>query len=275
MATITTVTDLSLPELEVFSMFTEAQMRRSKESTNGIFLAESPKVIEIALEAGCKPLAILSEEKVIERQGRTILERCPDTPVYTADSKLLTEITGYHLTKGMMCAMKRPADRFMEEVCEDARRIVVMEGLTNVTNEGAIFRSAAALGMDAVLLTPNCCHPLNRRTVRVSMGAVFQVPWAFIGNNPDEWPGIGIAKLHAMGFKTAAMALTDQSISLDDPALREVDKLAVIMGTEGDGLTSETIGACDFVVRIPMRHGVDSLNVAAAAAVAFWEFSKI
>jgi len=256
-------------------MFTEAQMRRSKESTNGIFLAESPKVIEIALDAGCKPLAILSEEKVIERQGRTIIERCPDTPVYTADSKLLTEITGYHLTKGMMCAMKRPADRYMEEVCEDARRIVVMEGLTNVTNEGAIFRSAAALGMDAVLLTPNCCHPLNRRTVRVSMGAVFQVPWAFIGNNPDEWPGIGIAKLHAMGFKTAAMALTDQSVSLDDPVLREVDKLAVIMGTEGDGLTSETIEACDFVVRIPMRHGVDSLNVAAAAAVAFWEFSKI
>ena len=274
MATITTVTDLSLPELEVFSMLTEAQMRRSKESTNGIFLAESPKVIEIALEAGYKPLAILSEEKVIERQGRTILERCPDIPVYTADSKLLTEITGYHLTKGMMCAMKRPADRYMEEVCQDARRVVVMEGLTNVTNEGAIFRSAAALGMDAVLLTPNCCHPLNRRTVRVSMGTVFQLPWAFVGNNPEEWPGIGIAKLHAMGFKTAAMALSEKAISLDDPALKSEEKLAIIMGTEGDGLTEETIAACDYVVRIPMRHGVDSLNVAAAAAVSFWELGK-
>lgn len=274
MATITTVTDLSLPELEVFSMLTEAQMRRSKESTNGIFLAESPKVIEIALEAGCKPLAILSEEKVVERQGRTILERCPDTPVYTADSKLLTEITGYHLTKGMMCAMKRPADRYMEEVCQDARRVVVMEGLTNVTNEGAIFRSAAALGMDAVLLTPECCHPLNRRTVRVSMGTVFQLPWAFVGNNPEEWPGIGIAKLHAMGFKTAAMALSENAVSLDDSALKSEEKLAIIMGTEGDGLTEETIAACDYVVRIPMRHGVDSLNVAAAAAVAFWELGK-
>lgn len=274
MPQITQITDLSLPELEVFSMLTEAQMRHSKESTNGIFLAESPKVIEIALEAGCKPLAILSEEKVIERQGRMILERCPDTPVYTADSKLLTEITGYHLTKGMMCAMKRPADRYMEEVCQDARRVVVMEGLTNVTNEGAIFRSAAALGMDAVLLTPNCCHPLNRRTVRVSMGTVFQLPWAFVGNNPEEWPGIGIAKLHAMGFKTAAMALNEKAISLDDSVLKSEEKLAIIMGTEGDGLTEETIAACDYVVRIPMRHGVDSLNVAAAAAVAFWELGK-
>ncbi len=274
MPQIIQITDLSLPELEVFSMLTEAQMRCSKESTNGIFLAESPKVIEIALEAGCNPLAILSEEKVIERQGRMILERCPDTPVYTADSKLLTEITGYHLTKGMMCAMKRPADRYMEEVCQEARRVVVMEGLTNVTNEGAIFRSAAALGMDAVLLTPNCCHPLNRRTVRVSMGTVFQLPWAFVGNNPEEWPGIGIAKLHAMGFKTAAMALSEKAISLDDPALKSEEKLAIIMGTEGDGLTEETIAACDYVVRIPMRHGVDSLNVAAAAAVSFWELGK-
>ena len=274
MAIIINVTDLSLPELEVFSMLTEAQMRRSKESTNGIFLAESPKVIEIALDSGCKPLAILSEGKVLERQGKTIVERCPDIPIYTADSKLLTEITGYHLTKGMMCAMKRPADRYMEEVCQDARRVVVMEGLTNVTNEGAIFRSAAALGMDAVLLTPDCCHPLNRRTMRVSMGTVFQLPWAFIGNNPEEWPGIGMAKLHAMGFKTAAMALGENSISLDDPALRSEEKLAIIMGTEGDGLTNETISACDYVVQIPMRHGVDSLNVAAAAAVAFWELRK-
>ena len=274
MAKIISVTDLSLPELEVFSMLTEAQMRKSKDSANGVFLAESPKVIEIALDAGCVPLAILSEEKVIERQGRTIIERCPDTPIYTADSKLLTEITGYHLTKGMMCAMKRPADRYMEEVCEEARRIVVMEGLTNVTNEGAIFRSAAALGMDAVLLTPECCHPLNRRTVRVSMGTVFQVPWAFIGNSPAEWPGIGLAKLQAMGFKTAAMALSEQSISLDDPRLQQEEKLAIIMGTEGDGLTEETIAACDYVVRIPMRHGVDSLNVAAAAAVAFWELGN-
>ncbi|MBO4654188.1 MAG: RNA methyltransferase [Bacteroidales bacterium] len=275
MAIIINVTDLSLPELEVFSMLTEAQMRRSKESTNGIFLAESPKVIEIALDAGCKPLAILSEGKVLERQGKTIVERCPDIPIYTADSKLLTEITGYHLTKGMMCAMKRPADRYMEEVCQDASRVVVMEGLTNVTNEGAIFRSAAALGMDAVLLTPDCCHPLNRRTVRVSMGTVFQLPWAFIGNRPEEWPSIGIAKLHAMGFKTAAMALSENSISLDNPALKSEEKLAIIMGTEGDGLTNETISACDYVVQIPMRHGVDSLNVAAAAAVAFWELGKV
>jgi tRNA G18 (ribose-2'-O)-methylase SpoU len=274
MAKIITVTDLSLPELEVFSMLTEAQMRKSKDSANGVFLAESPKVIEIALDAGCVPLAILSEEKVIERQGRTIIERCPNTPIYTADSKLLTEITGYHLTKGMMCAMKRPADRYMEEVCQEVHRVVVMEGLTNVTNEGAIFRSAAALGMDAVLLTPECCHPLNRRTVRVSMGTVFQVPWAFVGNNPEEWPGIGLAKLRAMGFKTAAMALSEKAISLDDPVLKSEEKLAIIMGTEGDGLTEETIAACDYVVRIPMRHGVDSLNVAAAAAVAFWELGS-
>lgn len=274
MATITKVSDLSIPELKVFSMFTEAQMRQSRQAANGIFLAESPKVIEIALDAGCVPIAILMEEKLIEGQGRIVLERCPDIPIYTADSGLLSEITGYHLTKGMMCAMKRPADRYMEEVCEDARRVVVMEGLTNVTNEGAIFRSAAALGMDAVLLTPNCCHPLNRRTVRVSMGAVFQVPWAFIGNNPDEWPGIGIAKLHAMGFKTAAMALSENAISLDEPVLKSEEKLAIIMGTEGDGLTEETLASCDYVVRIPMRHGVDSLNVAAAAAVSFWELGK-
>lgn len=274
MSEIIEVTDLSMPGVDIFSMLTEAQMRNRQAPESAIFLAESPKVIEVALDAGCEPIAILVERRLIDGQAKSIIQRCPNTAVYTADIQLLTQITGYHLTKGMLCAMKRPKDKNMDEVCAHAQRIVVIDGITNVTNEGAIFRSAAALGMDAVLLTPDCCHPLNRRSVRVSMGTVFQIPWAFISHDSADWPLSCIDKLHTMGFKTAAMALSKDAITLDHPILKNEEKLAVVMGTEGDGLPLGTIAACDYVVTIPMRHGVDSLNVAAASAVAFWELQQ-
>lgn len=271
MANIIEITTLDMPGVDIFSMLTEAQMRNKKSPENGFFLAESPKVIEIALDAGYEAISILVEDKILESHAKTVIERCPNIPVYTANINLLTQITGYHLTKGMLCAMKRPTDQNLTDACANARRVVVIDSITNVTNEGAIFRSAAALGMDAVLLTPNCCHPLNRRTVRVSMGTVFQIPWAFISYENEDWPKTGMAKLHEMGFKTAAMALSKDAITLDHPILKNEEKLAIVMGTEGDGLPPETIAACDYVVTIPMQHGVDSLNVAAASAVAFWE----
>lgn len=271
MANIIEITTLDMPGVDIFSMLTEAQMRNKKSPENGFFLAESPKVIEIALDASYEAISILVEDKILESHAKTVIERCPNIPVYTANINLLTQITGYHLTKGMLCAMKRPTDQKLTDACANARRVVVIDSITNVTNEGAIFRSAAALGMDAVLLTPNCCHPLNRRTVRVSMGTVFQIPWAFISYENEDWPKTGMAKLHEMGFKTAAMALSKDAITLDHPILKNEEKLAIVMGTEGDGLPPETIAACDYVVTIPMQHGVDSLNVAAASAVAFWE----
>lgn len=271
MANIIEITTLDMPGVDIFSMLTEAQMRNKKSPENGFFLAESPKVIEIALDAGYEAISILVEDKILESHAKTVIERCPNIPVYTANINLLTQITGYHLTKGMLCAMKRPTDQKLTDACANARRVVVIDSITNVTNEGAIFRSAAALGMDAVLLTPNCCHPLNRRTVRVSMGTVFQIPWAFISYENEDWLKTGMAKLHEMGFKTAAMALSKDAITLDHPILKNEEKLAIVMGTEGDGLPPETIAACDYVVTIPMQHGVDSLNVAAASAVAFWE----
>lgn len=257
------ISSLSHPGVEVFSTLTEAQLRNRLESDKGIFIAESPKVIKVAIEAGYEPLAILCEHKHIAGNAASIIERCGDIPVYTGERDLLAKLTGFTLTRGVLCAMRRQQPRGVEEVCAGARRVVVVDGVVDSTNVGAIFRSAAALGMDAVLLTPTSCDPLNRRVVRVSMGSVFLVPWT--------WTDEPLARLGQLGFRTAALALTDKSVSIDHPTLMAEPKLAIIMGTEGDGLSPETIAEADYVVRIPMSHGVDSLNVAAASAVAFWQ----
>ena len=257
------ISSLSHPGIEVFSTLTEAQLRNRIEPDKGLFIAESPKVIRVALDAGYEPLALLCEQKHITGDAADIIRRCGDVPVYTGDRELLATLTGYVLTRGVLCAMRRPAPRTVEDTCRDARRIVVIDGVVDTTNIGAIFRSAAALGMDAVLLTRNSCDPLNRRVVRVSMGAVFFVPWA--------WMNGSLSDLGKLGFRTAAMALTDDSIPIDNPTLVNESKLAIVMGNEGEGLSHETITEADYVVRIPMVHGVDSLNVAAAAAVAFWQ----
>ena len=271
MAKLIEITSLDLPELEVFTRLTEAQLRNRLEPEKGIFIAESPKVIARALEAGYQPLSLLMERKHLEGQGRDIMERCGDIPVYTGDNDLLAALTGYQVNRGILCAMRRPVLPTVEELCAGARRVAVLEGIVDSTNVGAIFRSAAALHMDAVLVTPTCCDPLYRRAVRVSMGTVFQIPWTRIGDSPADWPEKGLARLNDLGFKTAAMALSDNSVSIDDPALMAEDKLAIVLGTEGDGLSHTTIAHCDYTVRIPMSHGVDSLNVAAASAVAFWQ----
>ncbi len=271
MANIVEITDLAAPELDVFARLTEAQLRSRAEAEKGIFIAESPKVIERALDAGYEPLSLLMERKHIEGQGRDIIARCEGLTVYTADRELLADLTGYTLTRGVLCAMRRPRLRPVEDLCANARRVAVLEGIVDSTNIGAMFRSAAALGIDAVLVTPTCGDPLYRRAVRVSMGTVFQVPWTRIGDTPEEWPQPGLEQLRKLGFKTAAMALRDDSVSIDDPRLRAEEKLAIVLGTEGDGLAPATIADCDYTVRIPMAHGVDSLNVAAASAVAFWE----
>ena len=256
--------DFSAPELDVYARLTEAQLLNRHNLKEGLFIAESPKVIDRALNAGCQPVSILVETSHIRGESLDVIQRCGDIPVYTAAFDVLTQLTGYQLTRGMLCAMRRPELPSVEEVCKNARRIAVLEDVMNPTNLGAIFRSAAALGMDAVLLTPACSNPLYRRSARVSMGTVFQVPWTYLGEN---W----IGQLREMGFKTCAMALKDDSYSVDDPALREVERLAIVLGTEGDGLAAKTIADCDYTVKIPMYHGVDSLNVAAASAVAFWE----
>lgn len=271
MAKLIEITSLDLPELGVFTRLTEAQLRNRLEPEKGIFIAESPKVIARALEAGYQPLSLLMERKHLEGQGRDIMERCGDIPVYTGDNDLLAALTGYQVNRGILCAMRRPVLPTVEELCAGARRVAVLEGIVDSTNVGAIFRSAAALHMDAVLVTPTCCDPLYRRAVRVSMGTVFQIPWTRIGDSPADWPEKGLARLNDLGFKTAAMALSDNSVSIDDPALMAEDKLAIVLGTEGDGLSHTTIAHCDYTVRIPMSHGVDSLNVAAASAVAFWQ----
>lgn len=271
MPKIIEIQDLNAPELDVFARLTEAQLRNRLEPEKGVFIAESPKVIVRALEAGCIPVAFLMERKHIEGQARELLDRCGDVPVYTADRAVLEGLTGYQLTRGILCAIRRPRLPHVEELLHSAQRVAVLEGIVDSTNVGAIFRSAAALGMDAVLLTPTCCDPLCRRAARVSMGTVFQIPWTRIGSEPSDWPVQGMERLRALGFKTAAMALTDDSVSVEDPRLRNEEKLAIILGTEGDGLAQSTIAACDYTVRIPMDHGVDSLNVAAASAVAFWE----
>ena len=269
--TVIGISDLSLPELDIFARLTEAQLRSRLEPEKGIFIAESPKVIARALDAGCQPLAFLMERRHLDGQGKELLARCGAIPVYTADRAVLAKLTGYELTRGILCAMRRPIQPSMEELCANARRVVVLEDIVDTTNVGAIFRSAAALHMDAVLLTPACCDPLCRRAARVSMGTVFQIPWTRIGAAASDWPGAGLAQLHALGFQTAAMALSEPSVSIDDAVLRRVEKLAIVLGTEGDGLARDTIAQCDYAVRIPMAHGVDSLNVAAASAVAFWQ----
>lgn len=262
------------PELDAYARLTESQLRARTEPEKGIFIAEGLTVINHALDAGCIPLSFLVERRHIEGKARSTLLRCPDTPVYTADSALLEQLTGFRLTRGVLCAMRRPILPAAEEICTGARRIAVLENIIDPTNVGAIFRNAAALGMDAVLLTPSCCDPLNRRSVRVSMGTVFQVPWARLGADAAEWPQPGLDRLRAMGFKTAAMALSDSAVSIDDPRLCAEDRLAVILGTEGDGLMPSTIAGSDYCVMIPMAHGVDSLNVAAASAVAFWQLGR-
>lgn len=274
MSNIIEITDFEAPELDIYARLTEVQLLNRHEPEKGLFIAESPKVIERALDAGCVPVSILVERKHIAGQAHDIIARCGEIPVYTADFEVLTKLTGFQLTRGMLCAMHRPQLPTVQEVCAGVRRIAILENIMNPTNVGAIFRSAAALNMDAVLLTPACSNPLYRRAIRVSMGTVFQVPWTFIGTESDEWPQPGMKYLQNMGFKTAAMALSDDSISIDDPKLMSDEKLAIILGSEGDGLASCTISDCDYTVRIPMSHGVDSLNVAAASAVAFWQLGS-
>ena len=265
------IADLSAPELEVYARLSEGQLKNRAEPEKGLFIAESPKVIDRALDAGYEPVSLLMERKHIEGQAREIVARCGEIPVYTSELSVLKELTGFPLTRGVLCAMRRKPLPEAEAVCSGARRVAVLEEVVNPTNVGAIFRSAAALGMDAVLLTPGSCDPLYRRAVRVSMGTVFQIPWAFIGTEIADWPHPGMDRLHALGFKTVAMALEDDSVSIDDPRLASEEKLALILGTEGEGLAACTIADCDYTARIPMSHGVDSLNVAAASAVAFWQ----
>ena len=262
MARFIEITSLEHPGVELFGRLTEAQLRNRLEPEKGVFIVESPKVILVALEQGYEPLALLCEQRHIEGDAAPIIQRLGDIPIYTGTREILLQLTGYVLTRGVLCAMRRPMPKPVDEICKDARRLVVIDGVVDSTNVGAIFRSAAALGIDGVLLTPTSCDPLNRRAVRVSMGSVFLVPWTWIDD---------AELLHQHGFHTAAMALTDDSVSIDDPQLMDEPRLAVIMGTEGDGLPNETIARADYVVRIPMSHHVDSLNVAAAAAVAFWQ----
>ena len=274
MAQIIEITDFTREELSPYVRLTEAQLRSKRNPSQALFIAESAKVISHALDADYTPVSMLLERSKLPSIADTLLPRCGEIPVFTGNRELLAELTGFALTRGILCAMRRPAPMDAAAICKDARRIAVLEGIVDPTNVGAIFRSAAALGMDAVLLSPNCCDPLHRRAVRVSMGTVFQVPWAQIGETPADWPEKGLAQLKALGFKTAAMALSDRSVSIDDEALAREPKLAIVLGTEGDGLSHTTIASCDYTVKIPMSHGVDSLNVAAASAVAFWQLGK-
>ncbi len=269
MPNVIEITDFSAPELDVYARLTENQLVCRRDPSEALFIAESPVVIERALDAGCVPVSFLMETKHAAGKGRDLIARCGEIPVYTAPLEVLTQLTGFHLTRGMLCAMRRPAQPSAEEICRAARKIAVLENVMNPTNIGAIFRSAAALGMDALLLTDEGSDPLYRRAIRVSMGTVFQLPWAYLGKD-EPWT----QTLRRLGFRTAAMALREDSLRLDDPRLKRCEKLAVVLGTEGDGLAESTIADCDWTVRIPMAHGVDSLNVAAASAVAFWELGK-
>ncbi len=268
------IKDFAAPELDVYARTSEVQLLRYYEPEPGVFIAESPKVIERALHAGYQPISFLVEHKDLEREAGEILKKYPDVPVYTAEYEVLVKLTGFALTRGMLCAMRRNPLPLTEEICRNASRIAVLENVVNPTNIGAIFRSAAALHMDAVLLTGGCSDPLYRRAARVSMGTVFQIPWTYF-DKKTAWPGEGMQLLKNMGFKTAAMALCDDSVGIDNQVLQAEEKLAVVLGTEGDGLSSQTIADCDYTVKIPMSHGVDSLNVAAASAVAFWELGYI
>ncbi len=274
MPNIIRITDFNAPELDVFVRLTGAQLRSRLEPQKGIFIAESPTVIEVALKSGIEPISLLTDERLLGGDVAKIIEMCGDIPVYVATRDELASLTGFELTRGVLCAMRRPTLPSVEEICQNATRIAVLEQVTDSTNIGALFRSAAALGIDAVLVTPTCCDPLCRRAVRVSMGTVHQIPWTRIGESKEDWPSVGIERLRSLGFKTCAMALDDNSVSIDDPALMSEEKLAIILGTEGDGLSKSTIARCDYTVKIPMYHGVDSLNVAAAGAVAFWQLKR-
>ncbi len=274
MSKIIEITSLADEALTPYVRLTEAQLKNRLHPEDGLFIAESPVVIGYALDAGYAPVSFLMERRHVAGKAAALLERCPDAPVYTADADVLQALTGYPLTRGVLCAMRRRPLPAVEDVLKGARRVAVLEGIVDTTNIGAIFRSAAALGMDAVLLTPTACDPLNRRAVRVSMGTVFQVPWTFIGQSKADWPERGLERLRGLGFSTCALALTDESVSIDDPLLARQERLALVLGTEGDGLARQTVAACDFTARIPMAHGVDSLNVAAAGAVAFWQLAK-
>ena len=270
MTDIVEIKSLAAQEVAVYAQLTQAQLRRGE----GVFIAEGLTVIGHALDAGCVPLSFLMERKHIAGKAAETIARCGDVPVYTADSEVLAALTGFALTRGVLCAMRRPAEASAEAVCQGARRIAVLENIVDPTNVGAIFRNAAALNVDAVLLTPSCCDPLSRRSLRVSMGTVFQLPWARIGAQASDWPDQGLAWLKARGFRTAAMALDERAVSIEDPRLAACEKMAIVLGTEGDGLSDSTISDCDYTVRIPMSHGVDSLNVAAASAVAFWTLCR-
>ncbi|HJA43554.1 MAG TPA: RNA methyltransferase [Candidatus Dorea stercoravium] len=275
MGNIIEIRDFAAGELDVYARLTEAQLLNRDRPQDGLFIAESPKVVRRALDAGYEPVSILTEDRHINGEAREVLERCPDIPVYTASFEVLTQLTGYKLTRGLLCAMRRRPLPRVEELCRGARRVAVLENVMNPTNVGAIIRSAAALNMDAVLLTPGCSNPLYRRAARVSMGTVFQIPWTFLGEEEaGAWPREGMDYLKSLGFSTASMALHDESVDIDDPVLRQEEKLALILGTEGEGLQEETIAASDHTIKIPMSHGVDSLNVAAASAVAFWELGR-
>ena len=274
MPNIIEITDIRAPELDPYVRLTEAQLKNRLHPEDGLFIAESPKVIGYALDAGYTPVSLLMERRHIAGKSAALLARVGDIPAYTADGDVLRALTGYPLTRGVLCAMRRRPLPTVEAVCSHARRVAVLEGIVDTTNIGAIFRSAAALGVDGVLLTPTTCDPLNRRAVRVSMGTVFQVPWTRIGSTPADWPEAGLKTLGALGFRSVALALTDDSVDIDDPRLLSQSKLAMVLGTEGDGLAQSTIANCDFTARIPMAHGVDSLNVAAAGAVAFWTLCR-
>lgn len=274
MGKVINITDINCGELDVYARLTEAQLKNRRNPEQGLFVAESAKVIGHALEAGYEPVSFLMEQRQMEGQGQPFLELCPHTPVYTAPREMLASLTGYELTRGILCAMRRPRPKTPKEVCASAFRIAVLEGIVDPTNVGAIFRSAAALHMDGVLLSPNCCDPLHRRAVRVSMGTVFQIPWAYMGGTYAEWLENGVEQIHQFGFETAAMALRKDAVQVDDPCLQCVERLAILLGTEGDGLSSSTIEASTYKVYIPMAHHVDSLNVAAASAVAFWQLRK-
>lgn len=265
------VTDFSAPELDVYARLTENQLFHYYEPEEGLFIAESPKVIARALDAGYEPVSFLLERKQAKGQAREVLARCEGIPVYVADPEVLARLTGFKLTRGALCAMRRRPQLKVKEICTGACRVAVLENVMNPTNIGAIFRSAAALNMDAILLTPGCCDPLYRRAIRVSMGTVFQIPWTYLGKKTVDWPQAGMKLLQELGFETAAMALSEQSVSIRDQRLAAAKRLAIVLGTEGEGLATDTIASCDYTVRIPMAHGVDSLNVAAASAVAFWE----
>ena len=274
MRNLITITNFFAPELDVYARLTENQLLNREKPEEGVFIAESPKVIQRALDAGYIPLSVLAEDKALTGETLAVVEHCGDIPVYTAPFSVLTQLTGFQLTRGMLCAMRRPAPKSIEEICKDAKRVAVLENVMNPTNVGAIFRSAAARNMDAVLLTPACSDPLYRRAIRVSMGTVFQVPWAYLTASGKGYAASDLSPLKELGFKTAAMALSDDSISIRDPRLQAEEKLAIVLGTEGDGLASSTVHDCDYTVKIPMSHGVDSLNVAAASAVAFWQLGN-